>query len=25
VLPVAEIPLLPNGKVDRVRLQEWAR
>jgi O-succinylbenzoic acid--CoA ligase len=25
VVPVAEIPLLPNGKVDRVRLQEWAR
>ena len=25
VLPVEEIPLLPNGKVDRVRLQEWAR
>ena len=25
VLAVQEIPLLPNGKVDRVRLREWAR
>ena len=25
VLAVPEIPLLPNGKVDRLRLEEWAR